>query len=146
MIAINIPGFKSIQATRLVLDYNGTLAIDGLLIPGVKELLDSLAGNMEIHVITADTFRKAEDELRNIECTIVVLTGENQANKKADCISKLGAEKVIAVGNGRNDALMLKNAALGIAVIQQEGASKEAVLNADIICNDIKDALELMQK
>ena len=34
MIAINIPGSTSIEARHLVLDFNGTLAIDGKLIEG----------------------------------------------------------------------------------------------------------------
>ena len=36
MIAIDIPGYKKIELAHLVLDYNGTLAIDGKLIDGVK--------------------------------------------------------------------------------------------------------------
>ncbi|MEZ4579582.1 MAG: hypothetical protein R2875_16700 [Desulfobacterales bacterium] len=36
------------------MDYNGTLAVDGGLVPGVKEALSELSG-LELHVLTADT-------------------------------------------------------------------------------------------
>ena len=45
----------------------------------------------------------------------------------------------------RNDRLMLKEAALGIAVILKEGASAESVAAADVVCTDIVAALELLQ-
>jgi soluble P-type ATPase len=52
------------------------------------------------------------------------------------------------VGNGRNDQLMLKEAALGIAVILEEGAAAatlNATLNAaDVVCTHIVSALELL--
>ena len=44
--------------------------------------------------------------------------------------------------NGRNDALMLKNAVIGIGLMQKEGISKETLLNSDIIFYDINDALD----
>ena len=43
MLAIAIPGFRDLEVEHLVLDYNGTLAIDGRLIPGVREALGALA-------------------------------------------------------------------------------------------------------
>jgi len=39
MIRIEIPGYKIINAKHLVLDYNGTIAIDGLVMKDVPELL-----------------------------------------------------------------------------------------------------------
>ena len=42
MISISIPGSGSLNLDHLVLDYNGTLAVDGVLLPGVKETLQSL--------------------------------------------------------------------------------------------------------
>ena len=35
MIEIDIPGYKTLHLEHLVLDYNGTLAVDGVLIDGV---------------------------------------------------------------------------------------------------------------
>ena len=59
--------------------------------------------------------------------------------KISRCISSAAA------GNGRNDRKMLKAAALGIAVIQREGAAAETVAAADVVSSSILDALELLQ-
>ena len=39
---------------------------------------------------------------------------------------------------------MLKKSALGIAVIQDEGAAADTVMASDIVCTDIISALELL--
>jgi len=141
---IKIPGSKTIKAEHLVLDYNGTLAVDGILISGIKERLNALADKINIHVITADTFSKAQENLKEIRCKCSILKRDNQKLQKLQFITKLGKQKVIAIGNGTNDLLMLKNAALGIAVIQKEGASSKTMYNADVVCKDITDALDLL--
>jgi len=43
MIKINIPGKNEFEIKFLILDYNGTLALDGLPLPGVKEKLAELS-------------------------------------------------------------------------------------------------------
>ena len=48
---------------------------------------------------------------------------EKQAQAKAAYLEKLGPANAAAIGNGSTDALMLKEAALGIAVMQTEGAA-----------------------
>jgi soluble P-type ATPase len=55
-------------------------------------------------------------------------------------------QTVVAIGNGRNDWLMLREAALGIAVIQREGAASKAIRSADIVMTDIHAAFELLLK
>ncbi|MCE1188246.1 MAG: ATPase P [Ignavibacteria bacterium] len=145
MITIDIPGNKKIEAEHLVLDYNGTLAIDGTLIPGVREILNSLAEDLKIHIVTANTFGKTTENLVDIDCNLVIINNDFQQLQKVKYISDLGENAVIAIGNGLNDALMLKNAALGIVVIQKEGASVKSLENADIVCTNILDALELLK-
>lgn len=144
MIRIEIPGKGSIQAEHLVLDYNGTLAIDGSIIDGVKEKLNNLAEKINIHVLTADTFGEAANNLKEVRCKLTVLNGDQQALQKQQFINQIGNNKVIAIGNGLNDMLMLKDAVLGIAVIQKEGASLKTLFNADIVCKNIFDALDLL--
>ena len=69
-----------------------------------------------------------------------------QDMQKESHVFNLGEDHVIAIGNGLNDALMLKCAALGIVVLQKEGASVKTLLSADLVCNNIIDALELLTK
>jgi len=144
MLKVNIPGYKTLSLSFLVLDYNGTMACDGRLIPGIKERLTELSQPLSLHILTADTFGSAKKEVGNIPCEIVVLAEKNQAQAKADYVRKLDPKQAVCIGNGRNDVLMLKEAALGISVIQAEGCAVEALLAADIAVLNIHDALDLL--
>lgn len=144
MIEVGIPSFGKLALEHLVLDYNGTLAQDGVLLPGVREGLSVLAECLTIHVLTGDTFGKARQGLEGVSCTCVVLAREEQAEAKADYVERLGPAKVACIGNGRNDRLMLQKAGLGIAVLQGEGAATESLVAARIVCRDIQDALDLL--
>jgi soluble P-type ATPase len=50
------------------------------------------------------------------------------------------------MGNGNNDELILKEAALGIAILGDEGISVTALKQADIMVKNISDALDLLLK
>lgn len=144
MISISIPGTATLNLEHLVLDYNGTLALDGVLLPGVKEALQSLSRQIDIHVVTADTFGRSADGLKGVDCRLTVLEPGRQDQAKLDFVQRLGADRTAAIGNGRNDALMLEAAALGIAVILGEGASTLSLGKADVVCTRILDALQLL--
>jgi soluble P-type ATPase len=136
---IAIPGRETIEIENVVLDCNGTIAIDGKLIDGVAELINKLSSNINFHIITADTYGSVEKELANINCKIVKISEEKQDASKLDYLLKLGKEKTLCVGNGRNDKLMLAESAIGIALIQDEGVCVESLLAADIACKSIID-------
>ncbi len=144
MIEIQIPGHKKLHLKHLVLDYNGTIAFDGRLIPGVKEKLEGLSEKLQIHIITADTFGLVQSEMGGIPCKITVLPVENQDAGKLEYIKSLMLENTVCIGNGRNDRMMLKEASLGIAVVQEEGAAIVTILEADILCSNILTALDLL--
>lgn len=144
MITIDIPGDEALPLKYLILDYNGTIACDGELLPGVEDALLELSENLSVHVLTADTFGSVQNALKDMPCESVVIPKDRQAEAKANFIRRLGANHCVCVGNGRNDARMLKEAALGIAVIQSEGCAVEALLAADIVTLNILDALDLM--
>ncbi|GBC62748.1 ATPase P [Desulfonema ishimotonii] len=144
MIETAIPGYGTVRIDHIVLDYNGTLAVDGELLPGVRSALNTLAENIGVHVLTADTFGKAASRLEGVRCRLSVLPPGDQDAGKRDYVRQLGADRTACVGNGRNDRLMLETSALGIAVILGEGAAAETVRAADIVCTDIVAALELL--
>lgn len=144
MIEIDIPGFKHLRLEHLVLDYNGTLAVDGRLATGVRERLHRLAEKLHIHVITADTFGEVRASVADLACTLHVLPRQSQAEAKRDYVRRLNAERTVSIGNGRNDRLMLGEASLGIAVILAEGACGGAIAAADVVCRDICEALDLL--
>jgi len=144
MLDINIPGAQPLRLSHLILDYNGTLACDGSILPGVAERLKILAAHLEIHIVTADTFRSVRTQVAHLPVQVAVIPPEKQAQAKAAYIEKLGLANSVAIGNGRNDALMLQQAALGIAVMQTEGAATAALLAAEIVTPGIIDALDLL--
>ena len=144
MITIDIPGHDPLNLSHLVLDYNGTIAVDGTLVPGVAETLNHLAQTLTIHVVTADTFGSAAANLKDITAELVQLPEGNQDIAKRDYIRKLNPSHTVAMGNGKNDQLMLKEAALGIAVILAEGAFSGTIIDADVICTDILSGLSLL--
>jgi soluble P-type ATPase len=144
MIGINIPGFKELRLRHLVLDYNGTLAAHGRLIPGVPEKLAILSPRLAIHILTADTFGTVREQVSSLPAHLIVIPPGDQAQAKCDYVRQLGAELTVAVGNGRNDRLMLQEAALGITVLQAEGAAVEALMAADVVAPDILAALDLL--
>jgi len=140
-IKLEVPGTETKSFTDLVLDYTGTLSLDGTLLPGIAERLERLAKAVRITVLTADTFGKAKGQLAGLPVEVrIVETGQD----KAEFVKKLGAERVIAIGNGRNDIPMMALAGLRIAVIGREGASAELLLVADVVLHDILDALDLI--
>ncbi len=144
MIEINLPGAQLLRLSHLILDYNGTLAADGSLLPGVAERLEILAKHLEIHILTADTFGSVRNQVAHLPVQLAVIPPEKQAQAKAAYLEKLGPANAAAIGNGRNDALMLKEAALGIAVMQTEGAATAALLAAEVVTSEIVDALDLL--
>ncbi|RME97746.1 MAG: ATPase P [Chloroflexi bacterium] len=144
---IEIPGSEPFGLEHLVLDFNGTLAVDGTIIGGVPPRLAALAEHLQIHVITADTFGTARAALAGIPCTLDVLpAGLPQDTAKRDVVETLGAKTTAAIGNGRNDRLMVQAAALGVAVVQAEGAAVDTLLAADVAAPDILSALDLLAR
>ncbi len=144
MIRIDVPGSGALNIEHFVTDFSGTLSEDGILLPGVRERLQALSGQLAIHVLTSDTFGKAKEELRGLNCTVHVLEGEGHTAQKEQYVLGLGAEKVVAAGNGNNDVLMLRAAALGIAVCLREGCSVKAVEASGILVRSPIDAIDLL--
>jgi soluble P-type ATPase len=143
-VAVAIPGRPDLELRYLVLDYNGTVALDGRLVEGVAPRLEALGKQLEIHVLTADTFGRARTELSGVNCSLVVLRGADEHRQKAEYVDRLGAASVVAIGNGRNDRAMLERAALAIAVLGPEGLATDALAVADIAVQDPIVALELL--
>lgn len=146
MLDLTIPGFGRLELTDAVFDYNGTLAADGLLLEGVQERIRHLSSQLRVHVVTADTFGSAAMQVQRLPCALVIMDAGNQAEAKRDFVQNLRADHVVAIGNGRNDRMMLDAARLGIAVCGAEGAAAESVQASDIVVHRVVDALDLLLK
>lgn len=150
MIEIQIPGLRVLRVRTLVLDYNGTLACDGALLPGVSERLRELSKSLDIVVATADTCGTVEQAMDGLPATVHNLAmrqdrSVDEDEAKARLVRALQHD-VVFVGNGRNDAPALRAAALGIAIIQAECAATAALVAADIVATDITNVLDLFIK
>ncbi len=146
MMTFDIPGRDQIQLSHLVLDYNGTVAEDGIIFEAVKHKLTLLQKSLKIHVITADTFGTVKSEMANLPVEVVTLPKDNQDIAKKKFVQELGPKNVVSVGNGHNDGLMIQASVLGILVVNSEGASVQSLLNGDVLCLSISDALDLLLK
>jgi P-type E1-E2 ATPase len=144
VIELNIPGRGVIRIEHLVSDVNGTLAVDGQLIPGVGRALAALQDRLVVHLLTADTHGKQEIIDRQLGLKAVRIPPGDEAAAKARYLQQLGSETVAAVGQGANDAEMLRQAAIGICVQSKEGVAVETLMAADILAPDILSALDLL--
>jgi soluble P-type ATPase len=146
MIELHIPGRGALQLEYLVADVNGTLAVDGQLIEGIVRSITRLRDRLDIRLLTADTHGKQAIIDGQLSLQAVRIPPGDEAGQKAAYVHRLGAEKVIAIGQGSNDARMLEAAGLGIATQSKEGLAIEALLAADLLVPDILTAFELLEK
>ena len=146
MIELTIPGRGVYGLEHLVTDVNGTLAMDGQLIEGVAKRIAGLRDRLTIHLLTADTHGRQAVIDGQLGLTAVRIEPGGEASKKAEYVRRLGAEKVVAIGQGANDAEMLELARLGICVMSNDGAASEALLAADLVVPNIMTAFELLEK
>ncbi|WP_291493653.1 HAD family hydrolase [Desulfurella sp.] len=141
---IEILGVGKIVLKRIILDFNGTLATNGVLIKETKGILENLSKAFDIHIVTGDTFSSAKEQLKGLNVKTIIAPLIDQTTFKLDYAKSIGLSNLVAIGNGKNDSLMLKYAKLGICVIGKEGANIEALQNSDIVVCDIISALELL--
>jgi P-type E1-E2 ATPase len=146
MIELNIPGRGLVQLQHLVCDVNGTLAVDGQLLEGVKQRLSALRDRLTLHLLTADTYGKQDTIDQQLNLKVVRLQPGKEDEQKADYVKKLGAETVVAIGQGANDAGMLQVAALGICILSAEGTAVKTLLTADLVVANINEALVMLEK
>ncbi|MDD3592057.1 MAG: ATPase P [Sulfurovum sp.] len=144
MLKITIPGMEEIRLDHLLLDYNGTLACDGQIKAGVLERLEKLSQSVKIHVITADTFGSVQEQCDASFIHIHIIGKEAQDRAKLEYLKQLDPQHTVAVGNGRNDALILQEARLGFALLQEEGCATQSLLTSDVLFQSINDALDVL--
>jgi len=144
MLSINVPGVAEMRLNHLVSDFNGTLAFDGKLIRGTTTKLSEISRYLAVHVVTADTYGSASNELKNIKCNIHIVKGKHQDVQKQRLVQELGASQTVCIGNGNNDRKMLETARIGISVLGKEGIAISAFRAADICVLNVIDALDIL--
>ena len=144
MIEVSIPGRGTWKLEHLLLDVNGTLSLDGQLLPGVAERIAELRQDLRVRLLTADTFGKGKVLSQELGVSLQKVSPPSEDHAKEAVVHELGAENVVAIGNGANDVHMLRAARLGIAVLGPEATAAEALKAADVLAPDILAALDLL--
>ncbi len=144
MIEIDIPGRGIYRLEHLVLDVNGTIALDGQLMEGVARRVTELCSSVEVSLLTADTRGRQKFIDAELGMKAVRITPKDEAAQKASYVRDLGNKGVCAIGNGANDAGILSEAELGIAVMGMEGLALETLSVADVVVPNVNAALDLL--
>lgn len=145
MIEIAIPGRDRLEITHLILDLNGTLSLDGIVLDGVAERIQLIARRAAIEIVTADTHGVVDRVARDLGVGWTRLDPHRCGGaQKLERLAQIGPHRVAAIGNGINDVEMLREAGLGIAVLGKEGLATRALLAADVVTGSIEDALDLL--
>ena len=143
---IEIPGYKTLDLKYLLLDYNGTIAVDGRLSDSVKELIQEVSKELEIFVLTADTHGTAAAECKGLPVTLKTFPSDDAMISKLEIIDSLDRTLCCAIGNGRNDTLMCSAATLSICIMGEEGCYSHLINETHITVKSIENAFELLLK
>ena len=146
MIEIAIPGRGNYTIKNVVVDLNGTIAVDGKIIQGVKEKVAILSQELDIFLVTADMNKNAERLVKDLPVKLYKIKETEENNQKLRVVLKKGKNNTVSIGNGCNDVSMLKESAIGICIVGGEGASTEAMMASDLVVATINDALDLLLK
>ena len=141
---IVIPEYKTLEVDRLFLDFNGSIAVDGIIPAGVRQRLEQLAAEFTIYVLTADTNGNAKEQCQGLPVILQTFPTGNARDYKKELVKATGSRRCVAVGNGRNDELMLREAALSIAIMDREGAYGRVLREADLCVRSMQDGLDLL--
>ncbi len=139
-----IPEYRTLEVDTLFLDFNGTIAVDGIIPEGVRQRLAALGGMLQVYVLTADTNGNAKEQCEGLPVVLQTFPTGGVREYKKELLKSMGAKRCIAIGNGRNDELMLKEAALSIAVMDREGMYGKLFKEADLCVRSMQDALDLL--
>ena len=145
-MVILIPGHGERKINKVVFDFNGTLATDGIVSEPIKEALMRLSKKVEVVVLTADTNGSISHELRDTGITCHIVSDIQGGQEKEAHVIGSDWAHTATVGNGANDLLMNRASALAIAVIGEEGCFGKVVAEADIVVTDIHHVFNMFQE
>ena len=145
MIEIEVPGWKHLRLATLVLDVNGVIARDGQLLNEAGRRVSDLREQIDVHLLSADTHGRLDSIATQLNVTATRVNAGDEAEQKAAYVRRLGSTGVVAIGNGANDVGMLKEAALAITVMDQEGLAVAALVASHVVTDSVYEALDMLK-
>ena len=79
---IEIPGYPSLDLKYLLLDYNGTIALDGIISEAVANKIRQLSDLFHIYVLTADTNGTARQMCEGLPVDILTFPNDAAMQEK----------------------------------------------------------------
>ena len=142
----DIPNYGKIHIKNILFDVNGTIQFDGSIPTKVKKRIKRLKNYYNIFLISADTRGNLNQIALNLEVKSIKISPSEllEAETKNNELIKLGREETVAIGNGNNDFMMLKNAILSIAILGKEGLSSNTLMNSDLVFSNCIDAINFL--
>ena len=146
MITLQSSSQAKLEIEHLIIDYEGTLAMDGRVHPKAKDKINLLAKRLNIYILVKGEQEKAEEVLKRVKAKIIFLKEPEPSAQKLEFLLNLGAPKTGVIGNGEDDVPMSKEAGFSMAIIGKEGGSGELIQSADLTFLTIVDALDFLLK
>jgi len=146
MISIQRPGMESLELHFVLIDFEGTLAMDGRVHPKAKDKVNLLSKRVTVYILTKSSKGKVEETLKKMKAEILYMTEGDSSQQKLDVLQRLGPHQTAVIGNGFDDVQIMEQAGLGMCVIGKEGSSTEAVAKADLVVDSVLDALDFLLK
>ncbi len=146
MITIHRPGKEPLEIESILIDFEGTLASDRRVHPKAKDKINLLSKRASVLILAKGEREVIEEVLRKVKAEIVYLSEGESSGQKLERLMQLGECRTVVIGNGADDASFLEKAGLGICVVGKEGASGEALRNADLVFTSVLDALDFLLK
>jgi soluble P-type ATPase len=146
MISIQRPGMESLDIHFVLIDFEGTLAMDGRVHPKAKDKVNLLSKRATIYILTKSNREKVEEALRKMKVEILYVTEGDSSQQKLNALQRLGPHQTAVIGNALDDVRIMEQAGLGMCVIGKEGASAEAMAKADLVVTHVLDALDFLLK
>lgn len=138
----NPTGIGEIELDTIVLDLNGTIALHGKIVPGVKERLTKLKDlGFTIYLFSGDQRGNVAELAQKLG---IDFKKASTAEEKEKLMLDLDKGKTVAIGNARIDIGTFKQAKLRIGTLQTEGIHVAILEHLDILVPSINDALDLL--
>jgi len=146
MLTIHRPGQEPLDIEFILIDFEGTMALDRRVHPKTKDKINLLSKRTKIYILTKGEKEVIGEVLKKVNAEVIYLNEGEGSQRKLDLINRLGERQTVAIGNGADDASMLEEAGLGICVIGREGVAGEALRRADVVVTNMLDALDFLLK